>query len=64
MCEQTPQLSEKLFKRTKEEIVEYFKRKKFNSSVRPMQRRAVHPLLQACKVISIFSQRGKLHRNN
>ncbi len=64
MREQREKLSEKLSKMTKEEIVEYFKRKKFDSSVRPMQRRAVHPLLQACKVISIFSQRGKLHRTN
>ncbi len=32
MREQREKLSEKLSKRTKEEIVEYFKRKKFDSS--------------------------------
>ena len=35
MREQREKLSEKLSKMTKEEIVEYFKRKKFESSVRP-----------------------------
>jgi hypothetical protein len=35
MCEQREKLSEKLSKMTKEEIVEYFKCKKFESSVRP-----------------------------
>ncbi len=35
MREQREKLSEKLSKMTKEEIVEYFKRKKFDSSVRP-----------------------------
>ncbi len=34
MREQREKLSEKLSKMTKEEIVEYFKRKKFDSSVR------------------------------
>ena len=35
MREQRERLSEKLFKMTKDEIVEYFKKKKLKSSVKP-----------------------------
>ena len=35
MCEQRDKLSTKLSKMTKEEIVEYFKRKKLENSTKP-----------------------------
>jgi hypothetical protein len=35
MCEQRDKLSEKLSKMTKEEIVEYFSKKKLESSTKP-----------------------------